>query len=215
MGGWSLVIGNKNYSSWSLRAWLPLKQVGQPFQEIRIPLDTPEFAGQIAAYSPTGRVPVLQHDSLTIWDSLAIVEYLAECFPAAHLWPEDRKVRAIARAVSAEMHSGFADLRQALPMDCRARRSDVRIPAAAQADIDRILQLWQQCRQQYGQAGDYLFSSFTLADAMYAPVVSRFQTYGVKLQGRVAAYADAVLALPALQEWMVAAAAEPETLVTI
>ncbi|MFQ3612119.1 MAG: glutathione S-transferase family protein [Cyanobacteriota bacterium] len=215
MGEWSLVIGNKNYSSWSLRAWLPLKQLGQPFQEIRLPLDTPEFAGQIALYSPAGRVPVLRHGSLIIWDSLAIAEYLAETFPTAHLWPINQESRAIARAVSAEMHAGFADLRQALPMDCRARRSDVRISVAVQRDIARILQIWQECRRQYGQGGDYLFGSFTLADAMYAPVVSRFQTYGVKLEGIAAAYAEAVLGIPAVQEWMVAAAAEAETLVTV
>lgn len=141
----TLVIGNKNYSSWSLRPWLVLKQVGIDFSEIRIPLDTPETRHQILRYSPTGRVPVLQQGTLRIWDSLAICEYLAEQFPESLLWTKDSETRAIARAVSAEMHSGFQQLREHLPMNCRDRFSDLGFSLEIQSDIDRITTLWQTC----------------------------------------------------------------------
>jgi glutathione S-transferase len=207
----TLIIGNKNYSSWSLRPWLALKQTGAEFAEIRIPLDRPETRSQILRYSPTGRVPALQHGSLTLWDSLAIGEYLAELFPQAHLWPQDMATRAIARSVCAEMHSGFPDLRRNLPMDCRARHSRS-FDAATQADIDRVTNLWQTCRQQYGSSGQFLFGHVTLADAMFAPVASRFVTYGVSLDPISQAYVEAILALPAMQEWLAAAAIEEEHL---
>jgi glutathione S-transferase len=208
----TLVIGNKNYSSWSLRPWLAMKQAGLEFQEVRIALDTPETHAEILHYSPAGRVPVLIHNGLTIWDSLAICEYVAEQFPG-HWFPADRAARAIARSVSAEMHSGFRDLRQHMPMDCRARLLGQGKTPGVQADIDRISEIWRTCRQQFGAGGDFLFGQFTLADAMYAPVVSRFVTYGVELDEIAQAYADAVWSLPALQEWMAAAAAESEYLV--
>ena len=207
----TLVIGNKNYSSWSLRPWLAMKQAGLDFVEVRIPLDTPETRARISRYSPSGRVPVLIHDDLTIWDSLAICEYLAEQFPG-HGLPEDRAARAIARSVSAEMHSGFSNLRQHMPMDCRARLpGQGRVPGV-QSDIDRVTEIWRTCRQQFGAGGDFLFGQFTLADAMYAPVVSRFVTYSVELDETAKAYADAVWSLPAMQEWVAAAAAESEHL---
>lgn len=207
----TLVIGNKNYSSWSLRPWLAMKQAGLDFAEVRIPLDTPETRSQILQYSPTGRVPVLIHDDLTVWDSLAICEYLAEQFVGRWL-PEGREARAIARSVSAEMHSGFSHLRQHMPMDCRARLPGQGRAPGVQSDIDRITEIWQTCRQQFGASGDFLFGQFTIADAMYAPVVSRFVTYGVELNEIAQAYADVIWALPAMQEWLTAAAAESEYL---
>jgi glutathione S-transferase len=208
----TLIIGNKNYSSWSLRAWLMLKQAGVAFEEIRVPLDTPETADRLRSYSPSAKVPVLKAGALTIWESIAIGEYIAEQFPEAQLLPQDSAVRAIVRSVSAEMHAGFAALRQKMPMDCRSRYPGRGMTSAVQRDIDRITTLWRDCRQQYGSSGDFLFGHFTLADAMYAPVVSRFVTYDVALEPMAQAYADTIWQLPAMQEWVSAAAIEPETL---
>ncbi|HEY9641576.1 MAG TPA: glutathione S-transferase family protein, partial [Coleofasciculaceae cyanobacterium] len=168
----TLIIGNKNYSSWSLRAWLPLKQIGIEFEEIRIPLDTPQTHAQILKYSPSGKVPALQHGELLLWESIAICEYIAALFPDRYLWPADPTAKAIARCVSAEMHAGFLPLRQQLPMDCRTQVPWKGVTPAVQADIDRIFKIWQTCRQQFGQGGDFLFGTFSIADAMYAPVVS-------------------------------------------
>jgi glutathione S-transferase len=206
----TLVVGSKNYSSWSLRPYLALAHTGQPFQEVVVALDAPDTAAHIARYSPSGRVPVLRHGELTLWDSLAICEYLAESFPEARLWPEDRAARAVARSVTAEMHSGFAALRQSLPMNIRARRpgqgQDV---PGVRADVQRIQALWSECRQRFGQGGPFLFGAFSIADAFYAPVVTRFVTYGVELDAVGAAYRDAVLGLPAMRRWTEEAAAEP------
>jgi glutathione S-transferase len=204
-----LVIGNKNYSSWSLRPWLALKQAGIAFEEIRIPLDTPTTKADILKYSPTGKVPVFITGTTTIWDSLAIGEYVAEQAP--HLWPNDPYVRAVARSVSAEMHSGFPHLRQHLSMDIRARYQKT-FSSAVQADIDRVQQIWESCRQAYGAQGDFLFGDFSLADAMYAPVVMRFITYGVPQSAVCEAYSQAILALPAMQDWITAATLEVEDL---
>lgn len=213
MSSLTLIIGNKNYSSWSLRPWLVLKQAGIDFDEIRIPLDMPTTREQLLRYSPTGKVPVLQHDDLTIWESIAICEYVAELAPDRGLLPQDVKARAVMRSVAAEMHAGFAALRQHFPMDCRARIADRGTPAQVQADIDRILLLWRNCREQFGRDGDFLFGApFTIADAMFAPVVSRFVTYGVPLDEVSQAYADRIWSLPAMQEWLSAAAAEVETI---
>lgn len=208
----TLVIGNKNYSSWSLRPWLALKQAGIEFSEIRIPLDTPTTRQQILSYSPSARVPVLRHGTLTIWESLAICEYIAEGFPDAHLWPKDRLARAIARSVSAEMHAGFQNLRQNMSMDCRGRLPGKGMEAGVQEDIDRITAIWRECRQNVKVDGDMLFGHFTIADAMFAPVVSRFVTYDVKLNSVAAAYVNAIWSLPAMQEWVVAATAETEVI---
>ncbi|HEY9699280.1 MAG TPA: glutathione S-transferase family protein [Trichocoleus sp.] len=208
----TLIIGNKNYSSWSLRAWLMLKQARVAFEEIRVPLDTPETADRLRSYSPSAKVPVLKAGTLTIWESIAIGEYIAEQVPEAQLLPQDAAVRAIVRSVSAEMHAGFAALRQKMPMDCRSRYPGRGMTLAVQRDIDRITTLWRGCRQQYGSSGDFLFGHFTLADAMYAPVVSRFVTYGVALEPMAQAYADTIWRLPTMQEWVSAAAIEPETL---
>jgi len=207
-----LVIGNKNYSSWSLRPWLAMKQFGLDFDEVRIALDTPESTEKIQQYSPSGKVPVLIHDTLTVWETLAICEYLAEQFPKLNWWPEDQTARAIARSISAEMHSGFQNLRQNMPMDCRARLPGKGMSSEVQKDIARITAIWQECRQQFGSGGNLLFGEFTIADAMFAPVVSRFVTYDVQLDPISRAYAEAILALPAMQEWTKAAEAELETI---
>lgn len=206
-----LIIGNKNYSSWSLRPWLVLRQSGLEFAEVRIPLDQPDTRDRIRQYSPSSRVPALRHDDLTVWESLAICEYIAELAPDRPLWPADAPARAVARAVSAEMHSGFSDLRSQMPVDCRARRPQTATPAV-QRDIDRIVELWQTCRQQFGKTGDFLFGDFSIADAMYAPVVTRFVTYAVPLPPIAQAYVEAIEQFPAMQEWLTAAAAEPEVL---
>lgn len=207
----TLVIGNKNYSSWSLRPWLAMKQFGLDFNEVRIALYTPESPEKIQQFSPSGKVPVLLHDTLTVWDSLAMCEYLAEQFPTLHWWPQDKTARAVARSISAEMHSGFQDLRQNMPMNCRARFPGFGMTPEVQKDIERITAIWRDCRQ-FGSSGSMLFGEFTIADAMFAPVVLRFITYDVKLDQDSRAYAEAILALPAVQEWLKAAETEPETI---
>jgi glutathione S-transferase len=203
-----LVIGNKAYSSWSLRPWLLLRESGIPFQEILIPLYQADSPRQIRERSPSGRVPALLDGGATIWDSLAICEYVAEKFPDAKGWPEAPLARAIARSVSAEMHSGFSAVRSELPMNVRGRRSGVTPSDTARAEIDRILEIWSDCRRRFGADGTFLFGRFGIADAMYAPVVTRFHTYGVELTGAVRDYAEAVQALPSLKEWTKAGQAE-------
>lgn len=205
----TLVIANKTYSSWSLRAWLALKMTGAAFEEIVVPLDQPTTASDIARHSPTGRVPVLKDGALTVWDSLAITEYLAERFPAAGLWPAEPDARAHARAVAAEMHSSFQALRQNMPMNVRAAKPGRGRTPEVMTDIARIAALWQDCRACYGAAGPFLFGPFTAADCFFAPVVTRFTTYGVALDPVCEAYAAAVSAWPALIEWCAGAAAEP------
>ncbi len=188
-----------------------MKHFGLEFEEIQIPLYTPESGPAIETYSPSGKVPVLLHEDVIVWDSLAICEYLAEQFPAIQ-WPKDVRARAIARSICAEMHAGFQDLRQNLPMNCRARfPNEVRTPGV-QNDINRITTIWRDCRQTYGMGGPMLFGEFTLADAVYAPVVLRFQTYGVPLDDICQKYVDAVLALPALKAWIKAAEQESEVI---
>lgn len=207
----TLIIGNKNYSSWSLRPWLAMKQAGLDFNEIRIPLYTPTAPQELLQYSSAGKVPILLDDSLTIWDSLAICEHLAEHYPTTHWWPEDKAARAVARSISAEMHSSFQTLRQNMPMNCRARFPGKGMAPGVTADIDRITAIWRDCRQ-HGTDGEMLFGEFTIADAMFAPVVLRFVTYGVQLDEIGKAYTEAILALPAMQEWLTVAASEPETI---
>ena len=208
----TLVIGNKNYSSWSFRPWLAMKQSGLQFNEIRIPLYTPGTAEKIRQYSPSGKVPVLLHGSQTVWDSLAILEYLAEEFPDLHLFPEDKTAKAVARSVSAEMHSGFFKIRENMPMNCRARYPGKGMALGVPQEIDRITTIWRECRQKFGGDGDMLFGKFTIADAMYAPVVLRFVTYGVEVDRVCQDYMEAVLELPAMQEWLKAAETEEEVL---
>jgi len=203
-----IVLGNKNYSSWSLRPWLVLKHLGARFEEQVISLDQPSTAEQIRKFSPSGRVPVLIDGDTVVWDSLSICEYLHERFAERNLWPKDAKARAMARSVSAEMHSGFTALRQHLPMKFRETFPPKALQPDVKADISRILQLWSDCRSRFGAAGPFLFGAFTIADAMYTPVVSRFKTYAVPLEGSAAAYAETLWSLPSVQEWLAASRAE-------
>ena len=206
----TIYLGNKNYSSWSLRPWLVLKQTTVAFNEVVIPLYQPTSRATVLKYSPSGRVPVLQHGSLTLWESLAICEYLADAFPTFELWPKDPAARAVARAVSAEMHAGFQALRQHLPMNVRSSFPDRGVTPEVQADINRVMAIWRDCRARFGEGrGDFLFGNFTVADAMYAPVVSRFRTYRIDLEREADAYCDTIMALPAMQEWIAAARNEP------
>lgn len=208
----TLVIANKNYSSWSLRAWLMLKQVGVPFEEIVVPLRQPETRATILRYSPTGKVPCLIDGPITVWESLAIGEYLAERFPAAGLWPADAPARAYARAIANEMHGGFIPLRRAMPMNIRASLPGYGRADGVQDEIARITAIWRDCRARFGAGGDMLFGRYTIADAMFAPIATRFQTYGVALDETAAAYAKALLAESAMAAWIAAAKAEAWTI---
>ena len=205
-----LVIGNKNYSSWSLRPWLAMKVAGIAFTEERIPLYGPGAKEKILAVSPAGKVPCLVDGDLRVWDSLAICEYLAEKHPG--LWPREPAARAVARSISAEMHSGFLQLRTHMSMNIRKRHPGKGRTPEVLAEIARITAMWAECRGSFGAQGPFLFGLFSIADAMYAPVVLRFRTYEAELPPGCRAYSDAVLALPALQEWIAAAAAEKESL---
>jgi glutathione S-transferase len=214
MAEFTIYIGNKNYSSWSLRPWLALKHTGAAFEEVIIPLDQRDSAANLRRQSPSGRVPVLRHGTLTIWETLAICEYLAEQFPDARLWPADRDARAHARAVSNEMHAGFAALRNLLPMDISRRWPLGDRLAKVGPDVERVAAIWRECRQRFGSrgadgAGDFLFGGFTIADAMFAPVTTRFLTYSVPLDPVCSAYVAAMQRWPAMQEWAAAAKAEP------
>lgn len=203
-----LVIGNKTYSSWSLRAWAAAKLSGLAFEEVLVPLDTPEFANRVREVSPTARVPVLVDGDLAVWDSLAIIEYLAELAPAGRLWPQDRAARARARSICAEFHSGFPDLRGHYPMNLRRRPSPhPRSPDAAR-DIARVCEIWRECRAAHAGEGDFLFGAFSAADCFFAPVVSRFLTYLLPMGEVERAYAEAVMAHPILVEWREGAANE-------
>jgi len=213
----TLYIGNKNYSSWSLRPWLALKHAGARFDEILIPLDQPDTPELLRRHSPSRRVPVLRQGALIVWESQAICEYIAELFPAARLWPEDRETRALARAVANEIHGGFGEMRRYLPMDIRNRWPLGERLKTAQADADRATQIWRDCRDRYGSRGahgpgPYLFGEFTIADAMFAPVTTRFVTYGVPLDPISVDYVAAIAAHPAMKEWTAAAKAEPWTI---
>ena len=208
----TLVIGNKNYSSWSLRPWLLLRHAGVPFEELRLPLDTAAFHDGIVRHSPTGKVPVLHHDGLTVWDSLAICEYANEAWLDGRGWPAPRAARAHARAAAAEMHAGFPALRTHLPMNCRRRPDGYRWPAEAERDIARVQALWTNLRRDHGGEGPFLCGRFGIVDAMFAPVAIRFRGYGVPLAGAPRDYVAALLAVPALVEWDEAAQREAESL---
>src|SRR5688572_2837076 len=185
-------MGNRNYSSWSLRPWILMKHLGLTFSERVLPLDTPEFAHDIAALSPTRRVPILRHGELLIWDSFAICEYASEL--ADRGWPRDRAARAVARSACAEMHSGFGALRSQWPMNARAQGRKTADDDTRSGEIARIQQLWAECRRRFGTSGPWLFGEYSVADAMYAPVVLRFRTYGPKLGEAAAAYVATTLA---------------------
>ena len=202
-----IVIGNKKYSSWSMRPWLALQATGAPFEEILIGLDQPDTAQQIRKYSPSGRVAALLDGETTVWDSLAICEYLNEKFPQAQLWPKEARQRALARSVSAEMHSGFSNLRNDCSMKILKTYPPKALRAETQADVDRIVELWTDCLQK--SSGPFLFGAKPcIADAMYAPVVSRFRTYSIPLAGPAQAYCETVWAWPAVQKWVEGAKAE-------
>jgi glutathione S-transferase len=210
MAALTLVIGNRNYSSWSLRAWLLLKHLGLDFEEIVIALDHADSRDQIESFSPSGRVPLLRHGELSIWDSLAICEYATEL--AGSGWPSSREARAVARSVSAEMHSGFATLRSLWPMNARARNRHTVITAALEADIERIDEIWNDCRSRFGTGGPWLFGEYSVADAMYAPVVLRFNTYGARISQTARWYMAAVLEDAPMQDWLQGAKHEPWTI---
>ena len=208
----TLVIGNKNYSSWSLRPWLVLKQAGIPFREIFISLYTEVSPARIKKYSPSGKVPVLIDGDVTVWESLAIGEYLAEKFPHKHLWPADPAARAMARSAATEMHAGFSALRSHMSMNCRKHLPGKGRTPEVLKDIARITTLWNDCRARFGKGGGFLFGKFSVADAMYAPVALRFVTYAVELDPVSAAYVQTITALPAIQQWVADARAETEVI---
>jgi glutathione S-transferase len=207
-----LVIGNKNYSSWSFRPWFAMKVAGIPFDETVVYLDAADFKAQVTKISGTGKVPAIAHDGVHIWESLAILEYLAETFPDARLWPADRAARAHARAVSNEMHAGFQPLRKELPMNMWRPPQPRALSDDAKANAARIDALWSDCRKRFGAGGPFLFGRFSNADAMYAPVVSRFSTYAVEVGAVSRDYMTAMMDLPAWKEWTAAAFKETSVL---
>jgi glutathione S-transferase len=204
---YTLYIGNKNYSTWSLRSWVLMKTAGIPFREQRLPLYEPDSSARIQAHSPSAKVPCLHDDAVVVWDSMAIAEYLAERHPG--LWPADSVARGWARSATAEMHSGFSNLRHELGMNLRI--SETRVPSPAVAvEIERISAIWLEGRQRFGEGGDFLCGSFGIVDAFYCPVAFRFQNYGVALAEDCAAYQRHLVALPAMQEWLADAMRESE-----
>jgi glutathione S-transferase len=210
---YTLVIGDKNISSWSLRPWIALKAGRIPFGEERVRLRQPDSKAEILRLSPSGKVPALKTENGIVWDSLAILEYLAEHHPECRLWPQDAEPRAAARSISAEMHSGFLSLRNDMSMDLLARLPSPPMTAALEADIRRTVAIWHDARTRFGKGGPFLFGTFTNADAMFAPVATRFRTYGVDVSGfgddgTAQAYAEAILAMPELAEWAEGAIAE-------
>jgi len=210
MSDLKIIIGTKNYSSWSLRGWLAVRHTGLPFDEIKLRLDTPEFYERIKEFSPTSCVPALCDGDVRVWDSLAIIDYCARIAPEQFWWPEDKAAYANARSIAAEMHSGFMGLRGNAPMNMRGRWTGLTLSDAVQKNVDRIDHIWSDARTRFGAGGDFLFGDFSAADMMYAPVVSRFETYGIKVSDTAQAYMDAVLAHPYIQEWKADAATESQ-----
>ncbi|MEO0499384.1 MAG: glutathione S-transferase family protein [Pseudomonadota bacterium] len=206
-----IILGNKRYSSWSLRGWLACKQSGRTFEEVIIPMDTPEWYEKKAdpALMPSSKVPTLWDGDTAVWESLAIIDWLADRYGQAAFWPVDGKARAFARSIAAEMHAGFTALCTQCPMDVLADYPNYRLEDATKADVERIASLWTTARRNYGANGPYLFGAFGAADIMYAPIVMRFRTYGVHLENEAAAYMTAMTAQPWIAEWCAAAAEEP------
>ena len=210
----TLTIASKNYGSWSLRGWLLCKLAGLDFEERTAASDDPSTRAELLLLSPSFLVPCLTHDGIKIWDTLAIAEYLNEILPDAGLLPDDRAMRAHCRSISGEMHSGFTNLRSALPMNLKAHHPGFKVWAGAQADIHRIASIWRECLA--ASKGPFLFGRTpSMADAMFAPVATRFLTYDVKLDSGCAAYCSAIMALPAMQEWLEGARAEPDEVVEL
>jgi glutathione S-transferase len=207
-----LIIGNKNYSSWSLRAWLLLREAGIEFEEYRIALDVESTAAEMAKHCPSATVPVLELGDVKVWDSLAIAETVAERWPDAQLWPADADARAFARSISAEMHSAFPQIRDCMPMNCRAMGRKVPLPDVLTCEIDRIIEIWSICHRRYSGNNGWLFGSFSIADAMFAPIVLRFRTYGVNLPDSAMHYPRRLLESEAVQEWLAAAETEIEVI---
>ena len=205
----TLVIGNKNYSSWSFRPWIAMKVCGIAFDEVVISLNADDFKSRVSKISGTGKVPALDDSGVHVWESLAILEYLAEKFPVAKLWPADPVARAHARTISSEMHAGFVPLRRACPMNMWRPVKKRELNDETLANVRRIEAIWGECRTRYGAGGPFLFGAFGAADAMYAPVVARFHTYDVEVGAAARAYMAAVMALPAWAEWAAAARKEP------
>lgn len=209
MQRYTLVMGNKNYSSWSLRPWLVMKHLGLDFDEVVIPLMEDGFKEKILKYSPAGKVPILKGDGIDAWDSLAICEYLADQYPDTGLWPENVAEKARARSVAYEMHSGFFTIRNDMGMNIRRMIENFNISTDCQTEIDRVKEIWADCLSKKTQEGPFLFGHFTIADAMYAPVVWRFHSYGVKLDGVLADYSETIRKMEIMQAWIEAAKAEP------
>lgn len=210
----TLTISSKNYSSWSLRGWLLCRMAGLDFDEARVAIDSPETRQELLLLSPSVLVPRLSHDGVTVWDTLAIAEYLAEVFPQAGLLPADRAARAHCRAISGEIHSGFYNLRSALPMNLKARHKSFKIFSGARPDVERIRTIWTECLEKYG--GPYLFGGMLcVADAMYAPVCTRFRTYAVELDPKLTAYCERIFDWPLMQEWTEGALAEPDEIIEL
>lgn len=210
----TLIVGNRNYSSWSLRPHMMLASAGIPFEEKLVRMFVPSFAKVLTKYKAAGKVPILVHNGFVIWDTLAIIEYIADTWPSKHIWPSNRKARALARSVSAEMHSGFQALRDQCPVNLRRKP---KLPAggiseAVARDIERIEAIWRQCRKAHGKGGPFLFGKFTGADAMYAPVASRIDTYAIPVSRASRTYVDAILSTPAYQQWKKEAAKETWTI---
>jgi glutathione S-transferase len=206
----TLVIGNKNYSSWSMRPWVLLKQLGIAFEERKLRFHTEEWDAEIERWSPSRLVPLLWHGDQAVWDTLAIMEAVNEWYPDRGVWPRDARARAFARSAAAEMHSGFRDLRSHMPMNIRASHPGKGMSAQVQANIDRVEALWREARKRFGAGGPFLFGEFSAADAMYAPVVMRFRTYAVKVSPETSRYCEAMLAAPGVRAWIEEALKEKE-----
>lgn len=210
MSGLTLIFGNKNYSSWSLRPWVLMKHYQINFKERRVALFTDTTESELAEYGSDFKVPILKDDDLIIWDTLAILEYVSEKYLQGKGWPQDEKARAIARSISAEMHSSFMNLRNELPMNCRKKFKNIKLSAGAQQEVERIKKLWRDCRSHFGASGEWLFGEYSIADAMYAPIALRFEGYSIPLEGFEADYVQSVLNQPCIIEWIEAGKLEKE-----
>jgi len=208
----TLVIGNKNYSSWSLRPWIFLRHHKVEFEEQRVPLFAAATAGELAGYDSDFKVPVLLDGDLVVWDSLSILEYVSEAYLANRGWPDGRRARSVARSVSSEMHSSFFNIRNELPMNCRKQLENIKLSGEAEREIARVMWLWRKCRSEYGSGGQWLFGDYSIADAMFAPVALRFSEYGIRLSGVEADYLDSVLQHPGIIEWVEAGRLETEVI---
>ena len=207
-----LIIGNKNYSSWSLRPWILLREKNIPFKETKIPLYLDNTKEELLKYAPSAKVPSFFHDAIQVWDSLAICETIAELYPEKKCWPEDLEIRAKARSISHEMHSGFSVIRNTLPMNCRKSMVFEPISAELQMEIDRILEIWRTFREAHSPKGAFLFGSFSIADAMFMPIVLRFNSYSIKVGKIEQIYMDSMMALPAVKEWIASGIEETEVI---